>query len=147
MPNRRDLSVNNPTLASAVVPSNALVVLDDDAYDQIIAEVEALPKRTRQLWKSVLLDKWGAKSRLAYREGKLWNYSSIRHEFVEAVPRRSALGNTTACTACSKVGQEVLEGANMTETVEQTVLNNYSGDHHRNHYIKIPKQSDGRLRG
>ena len=65
------------------------IVIEDDAYDQFIAEVEALSKRKRQLWKSCLLDASGTKSRLAYRDGKLLNYSVKRHEFVEAVPRRS----------------------------------------------------------
>ena len=68
------------------IARNTPAWIEDDAYDQLIAEVEALPKRRQQLWKSVLLDKWGTKSRLAYREGKLLNYSLLKHEFVEAVP-------------------------------------------------------------
>ena len=102
MQNLRNIARNTPALN---------IVIEDDAYDQLIAEVEALPKRRQQLWKSVLLDKWGTKSRLAYREGKLLNYSLLKHEFVEAVPRRSLPGHAVPC---SRSGQEALDGANIT---------------------------------
>ena len=67
------------------------IVIEDSAYDQFKAEVEALPKRRQKLWKFILLDKWGTKSRLAYKDGKLLNYSLLKHDFVEVIPRRSLL--------------------------------------------------------
>ena len=120
------------------------IVIEDDAYDQLIAEAEALPKRRRQLWKSFLLDASGTKSRLAYRDGKLLNYSLKTHEFVEAVPRRSIPGHAVPY---SRIGQEALDGANITAILEDEMINNYTGNHYRNNHVKIPKSSDGRLRG
>ena len=131
MPNQRDLE--------------KLIVIEDDAYDQLKAEVESLPKRRQKLWKSVLLDKWGTKTRLAYRDGKLLNYSLLKHDFVEAIPRRSVPDH--GFTPCNRVDQEALDGANITTSVEDEMMNNYTGNHYRNNYVKIPKSSDGRLRG
>ena len=120
------------------------IVIEDDAYDQLKAEVEALPKRRQKLWKSVLLDKWGTKSRLAYKDGKLLNYSLLKHDFVEAIPRRSIPAHAVPY---NRIGQEALDGANITATLEDEMINNYTGNHYRNSHVKIPKSSDGRLRG
>ena len=120
------------------------IVIEDSVYDQFKAEVEALPKRRQKLWKFILLDKWGTKSRLAYKDGKLLNYSLLKHDFVEVIPRRSL---PSRGVPYSRVGQEALDGANITTSVEDEMMNNYTGNHYRNNYVKIPKSSDGRLRG
>ena len=120
------------------------IVIEDGAYDQLKAEVEALPKRRQKLWKSILLDKRGTKSRLAYKDGKLLNYSLLKHDFVEAIPRRSVPDHGVPC---SRVDQEALDGANITTFVEDEMMNSYTGNHYRNNYVKLPKSSDGRLRG
>ena len=120
------------------------IVIEDSVYDQFKAEVEALPKRRQKLWKFILLDKWGTKSRLAYRDGKLLNYSLLKHDFVEVIPRRSL---PSRGVPYSRVGQEALDGANIATSVEDEMMNNYTGNHYRNNYVKIPRSSDGRLRG
>ena len=120
------------------------IVIEDSVYDQFKAEVEALPKRRQKLWKFILLDKWGTKSRLAYKDGKLLNYSLLKHDFVEVIPRRSL---PSRGVPYSRVGQEALDGANIATSVEDEMMNNYTGNHYRNNYVKIPKSSDGRLRG
>ena len=120
------------------------IVIEDSAYDQLKAEVESLPKRRQKLWKFILLDKWGTKSRLAYKDGKLLNYSLLKHDFVEVIPRRSL---PSRGVPYSRVGQEALDGANITTSVEDEMMNNYTGNHYRNNYVKLPKSSDGRLRG
>ena len=120
------------------------IVIEDSAYDQLKAEVEALPKRRQKLWKFILLDKWGTKSRLAYKDGKLLNYSLLKHDFVEVIPRRSL---PSRGVPYSRVDQEALDGANITTFVEDEMMNNYTGKHYRSNYVKLPKSSDGRLRG
>ena len=120
------------------------IVIEDSVYDQFKAEVEALPKRRQKLWKFILLDKWGTKSRLAYKDGKLLNYSLLKHDFVEVIPRRSL---PSRGVPYSRVGQAALDGANITTSVEDEMMNNYTGNHYRNNYVKLPKSSDGRLRG
>ena len=124
------------------------VAIDDNVYDQMLAEVEALPERKRKQWKSSLLDEQGARSRLIYRDGKLLNYSLIRHAFVEAVPQRSWPPPRMAFFVCSRVSQEVFaHRENITTAVEQEILTNCTGEHHRNNFVKVGKQSDGRVRG
>ena len=120
------------------------IVIEDGACHQFKAEAEALPKRRQKLWKSILLDKWGTKSRLAYKDGKLLNYSLLKHDFAEVIPRRSL---PSRGVPYSRADQEALDGANITTSVEDEMMNNYTGNHYRNNYVKIPKSSDGRLRG
>ena len=140
---------NSPPLFSrdAVMAATMQVAIDDNVYDQMLAEVEALPERKRKQWKSSLLDEQGARSRLICPDGKLLNYSLIRRAFVEAVPQRSWL-LPRKVFVCSRVGQEVpAHGENITTAVEQEILTNCTGEHHRNHFVKVGKQSDGRVRG
>ena len=143
-----DAHMNSPRVAlpPACDDSEKMqVVFDDDAYDSMLSEVLALPFRRRKNWKSVLLDNQGTKSRVIYCEGKLLNYSLIRHSFVEAVPQRSV--RTAPLIACSAVGQAVVDGMDLTAAVEQQIQSNATGNHYRNRFVAVQKQSDGRVRG
>lgn len=120
------------------------VMIEPTEYKEKMKEIESLPERKQKQWKSHLLDKRGTKSRLIYRNGKLWNYSLIASQYVEVRPFDPT---SYDMVPASRLGQAIVAGGDMASEIHAEVDEHHTGNHYRNHAVKVPKQSDGRVRG
>ena len=71
---------------------NAAVRIEKECYDIFMAEINRLKPRKRKQWKAYLLDKWGARTRCKYENGKIWNWSLLEKEWVEVVHDNDSRG-------------------------------------------------------
>ena len=121
------------------------VTIDPVEYEDKMKEVQTLPQRKQKQWKSHLLDKYGTKSRLIYRDGKLWNYSLFESQYVEVLPFDRTAKHMVPT---SHLGHATIAGGgDMAAEIHAEVTANHTGKHYRNHFVKIGKQSDGCVRG
>ena len=71
---------------------NAAVRIEKECYDIFMAEINRLKPRKRKQWKAYLLDKWGARTRCKYENGKIWNWSLLVEPIQEPGPSEKESG-------------------------------------------------------
>jgi len=62
------------------------ISIDDEEYEDLMAQVMKLKPRKRKNFKGFLTDKWGVKTRLIYRKNALWNYCLFTKKFCIVEP-------------------------------------------------------------
>jgi len=83
---------------------NAVVRIDKISYESYMAEINRLKPRKRKQWKTYLYDKWGARTRCKYEDGKIMNWSLLENEWVEVqISKRIA-------NPSSRLGQMLKDG-------------------------------------
>ena len=109
------------------VPSTDIAVLvDPTEYNEKLKEVEMLPSRKQKQWKSYMMDKYGTKSRLIYRDGKLWNYSLFSNKFVEVRPFKP----TDNFMPASRLEHAITAGGDISAEIHAEADENHTGKHY-----------------
>ena len=128
-----DMSVANGAVRTTV---------PDWIYDDLINQVMALPEKKRTKWHATLTDKRGTRTKCIYKEGQLFNWSTLRrvHTWVLVMPRRAASSHIPL----TFVGEAMLAGDDALDRALNTAREvTHTGKHHRNKPLRIPKQRDG----
>ena len=119
------------------------VISSDDVYDTFLQQVMKLPEKKRKQFKSSLTDKYGQKTKLIWKDGKLLNYSLIAKEYVEVIPQRDILKvikESNDVKWNTKEGILCGMGFACDQVISKSVEENHTGNHEGrvNHTIKVP---------
>ena len=117
-------------------------IVPDNIYDGMMAKIMALPEKKRHKWHHTLTDKWGTKTKCIYKDGQIYNWCILKraHCWAKVVSFRELKGGINV--PCSSVGDAIEEG-NFEAMFWSTVEENQTGNHYRNHRVKVPKQVYG----
>ena len=74
-------------MATKSFSTHSFIVIPDEQYDSIMAEVMAMKPNKRKNYKGICMNKWGVKSKVIYKNNKLWNYSLLKHKHNELLPQ------------------------------------------------------------
>lgn len=118
------------------VNDHTAIGVSDDVYEMLMRSYAAAPKK--KVWKETLCDKWGTKSRVRF-EGGLVNWSLLHHKWVPILP----YGSLCDPVPTSGVGEAIAAGEDPNAAVETAVDANYTGNHYRNHRVRVPKSVYG----
>ena len=125
------------------------ITVTDQEYDRMMASVMALSEKKRAKWHDTLTDTCGTRTKCIYRDGEILNWSILGHTWAIVKPLRELQNANTVFIPLTSVGDAASQGND--EAVEDAMLNameaNHTGNHYRNHTIKIAKQGDGCVRG
>ena len=125
-----------------------MIIVADCFYDALLAKVMALSEKKRVKWHdNTLTDKHGTRTKCIFKDGQILNWSTLYHKWVIVKPFRftqeaSSFIPYTNVGAAMSMGEE----AAVRELVN-TANANHTGNHYRNHNVKVPKQNDGCVRG
>eukprot|EP01050_Picozoa_sp_SAG11_P029224 SAG11_NODE_8141_length_1055_cov_1.572176_1_plen_145_part_00 len=124
------------------------VMIPDLDYDDMMCQVMALPPKKRKHWKGYSRDKRNVKTRIRYYEGKLQSYDLWIHKFVDIVcPRQLDMSDFTP-TSIVGVAQllaiEFDEPRIYEDAYREAQKENTTGNHYRNHTVKVSPQVYGR---
>ena len=145
------MSIGSYTVDLATV--ELITTIAQQEYDMHMAEIMALPLKKRKKWKARLTDKFGVTTRCVYRDGDIWNWSLITHRWAKVKPHGSVMNDRNEEVVWmpnSVVGDIVCSGADdesITAAVQLEAAYNHTGNHTRSNTVKVPPQSDGRVRG
>jgi hypothetical protein len=137
-----------PTLAKLVKEAykegKGQTMVPDNIYDKMMAKIMALPVKKRHKWHDTLTDKWGTKTKCIYKEGQIYNWCILKGAYcwVKVVPFRGLHNEGGIDVPCSSVGDAMGED-NFEAMFWSTVEENQTGNHYRNHRVKVPKQVYG----
>ena len=124
----------------------------DEVYHCIMRKVLALKPKKRKLYKGFLFDKHGQKSRVRFYKGQLQDYDSTTHRFgvLESFSQTRARiveaeAESPVVEATSTLGLAVLSGRDeiASKILQATIEDSHTGNHYRNHYVKVPKRVYG----
>ena len=133
------------------------VMVADDEYNAWVQEVKALKPRKQKNWQSWLRNKSGVKSgvRFNVETGELENYSPAHEDrqceklsatWVQVTPmfrwRKEGYYPTSAVGHAFDVSDEVGE-----ESLRAATQANHTGNHYRNHSVKVPTAPGEPVRG
>ena len=137
-----------------------MIYIPDEQYNSLIDKVLKVPVKKRKNWKYLLCDKWGTKTKLIYKEGKLMNYSLFSQKFEEVVPqskieemkkdpeihftpssdfaKRCEFAFTLIDNSgCSDEDKAILKNDIHKFLVDKEIEDNHTGNHYRNHYVNV----------
>ena len=115
-------------------------------------EIAALTPKQQRKWKGHSTDKFGSRTGLRYFNGKLESYSVRVHQWVPCVCTEETLENEEVIPL-SMVGVAAIAQANtgIKGLIERAMDNaqeqNHTGNHYRNHKIKVPTAAGEPVRG
>ena len=145
-------NMNTDTNARVITSHKKIHIstIRDEDYHHIMREVLALKPRKRKLYKGFLFDKHGQKSRVRFYKGQLQDYDSTTHRFgvLESFSQTRARiliveaeAESPVVEATSTLGLAVLSGRDeiALKILEATIEDSHTGNHYRNHYVKVPK--------
>ena len=122
-------------------------VIPKSEYDAHMAAIQALPPKKQKQWTTRLQDKWGVLTKCKYADGKIWNWSRWEQMWCIVQPYNPTEGSVYV--PLTSVGQTLIAGddAAASQAVLDEADRNYTGNHYRTKNVKVPRQSDGRVRG
>ena len=130
--------------------------------DGWMAEIAKLPLRKQKNWKGHLYDKWNVSQRVRYVPGgrtigegpdalttyfEVWKQANREkgHAWWPVFSHDSRLGRT--CIPISKAGLRLMTAADPLEEFNDIQRENLTGNHYRNHFIKVPTAPGEPCRG
>ena len=118
------------------------IVISNNEYDTFLQEVMKLPEKKRKHFKSTLTDKYGQKTKVIWKDGKLLNYSLIAKACVEVIPQRDILKvikESNDVKWNTKEGILCGMGFACDQVISKSVEENHTGNHEGrvNHTIKV----------
>lgn len=118
------------------------IIISDNIYDIFLQEVMKLPEKKRKQYKSTLTDKYGQKTKLIWKDGKLLNYSLIAKEYVEVKPQNVVLQEMKDADDVkwnTKEGILCGMGFDCDQIISKSEKENHTGNHEGrvNHTIKV----------
>ena len=122
-------------------------------YDKNMQEIAALTPKQQRKWKGYSTDKCETRTRLRYYNGKLESYSVRVHQWVPCVCTEEMLENDGGWTPVSTVGVAAIAEVNtgikglIDRAMNHAREGNHTGNHYRNHKIKVPTAAGEPVRG
>ena len=118
------------------------IVISNNEYDTFLQEVMKLPEKKRKHFKSTLTDKYGQKTKLIWKDGKLLNYSMIAKAYTGVIPQRVILKEVKESIDIKWITKEGLllaMGFDCGQIITKSVEENHTGNHEGrvNHTIKV----------
>ena len=141
-----DLVVGDLEEANEIGNAPHLIVVEDDTYQEFMAEVIALPLKKRKNWKGHTLSQKGTRTRCVYRHDHIFSYSEDNHAWLQVVPMSFAARTLEKGIAVPQnaVGEAMIKGVDSCISVFiETMDATYTGNHRRNHRIVVPSRPDG----
>ena len=123
---------------------NHEVVLRDEEYDEFMAEVMAVKEKKRSKWHSSILDGNGMSTRVKYADGQLLNWSPLHNTWVTVKPARSIIDRVANIR--SPLIKAMVHGDQECFDLMCLAAMHQTGQHHRNHRIRVPVGQDGAVR-
>ena len=122
-------------------------VIPKSEYDAHMAAIQALPRKKQKQWTTRLQDKWGVSTKCKFADGEIWNWSRWEQMWIIVQPYKPIEGSV--CKALTSVGQVLITGddAAVRQALIDETYSNYTGNHYRTKNVKVPRQSDGCVRG
>ena len=119
------------------------IIVSDNEYDTFLQHVMKLPEKKRKQFKSSLTDKYGQKTKLIWKDGKLLNYSLIAKGYAEVIPQRvilQVIKESNDVKWNTKEGILCGMGFACDQVISKSVEENHTGNHEGrvNHTIKVP---------
>ena len=119
------------------------VIISNNEYDTFLQEVMKLPEKKRKQFKSTLTDKYGQKTKLIWKDGKLLNYSLIAKGYAEVIPQRvilQVIKESNDVKWNTKEGLLCGMGFACDQVITKSIEENHTGNHEGrvNHTIKVP---------
>ena len=122
------------------------ITITDQQYHVMITEIMMLPEKKRSKWHGTLTDKFGTRTKCIYKGGEIYNWCILKrtHRWARVVPMSHCLSNTIPM---SPVGAAMRMGDDAFVKAFDAAKKEYAtGNHYRNHHVKVPKQQDGSVR-
>ena len=109
-------------------------------------EIAALTPKQQRKWKGIMIDEIGTRTGLRYSNGKLESYSVRVHKWVPCVCCEEIFKDRpgTKIEPRSRVGLAAVVEVNsgidglIERTMDHAREENHTGNHYRNHKIKVP---------
>ena len=132
--------------------ANRQDAIPNELYDGFMQEIAALTPKQQRKWKGTSTTKTGTHTRLRYSNGKLESYSARVHTWVPCVCLSDLpdpaewVPQTWEGVAATVEASTGIEG--LTERALQRAMSeNQTGNHYRNHTIKVPTAAGEPVRG
>ena len=119
------------------------IIVSDNEYDTFLQHVMKLPEKKRKQFKSSLTDKYGQKTKVIWKDGKLLNYSLLAKAYAEVIPQRvilQVIKESNDVKWNTKEGILCGMGFACDQVISKSVEENHTGNHEGrvNHTIKVP---------
>ena len=118
------------------------IIVSDNEYDTFLQEVTKLPEKKRKQFKSSITDKYGQKTKVIWKDGKLLNYSLLAKAYAEVIPQRvilQVIKESNDVKWNTKEGLLCGMGFACDQVITKSIEENHTGNHEGrvNHTIKV----------
>ena len=129
---------------------NKIVTIPGRVYDAMMQEVMRLPARKRKNYKTFVLSKRGCRTKVVYRDGRLWNRdddpASPWHGQYVRMARTP--DNLAGLADVSPFARAMLTAEDPVAAFKAEVEKNHTGNHkHRIKTVRVPTAPGNGVRG
>ncbi len=131
------------------------VMITDTEYKEMQEALMKLPIRKRKNYKHSLTDKWGVKTKVVFKDETFYNWSTIHHQWVRVMSQTETFNSyeevdmaKSKRSAIGEIGFQLWKFKQENPEIDTDAVCNqvlqkhrdmtHTGNHYRNHYIKVP---------
>ena len=142
---KSDKSIFQPTQIKIMTKN--MILVSDSIYDLLQTKIMQTPYKKRKNFKFYLTDKWGVRSKVVYKNEKLYNWSLIHKDWCEITSPSSEPG-FERFEPCSALGASICALHKIKQTnpeidtdyyhdqcMKKIQDQNHTGNHYRQQYI------------
>lgn len=133
-------------MAAEVMNPKHMVAVTDVHYRAMMQRALAMKPQKRHLFKGHVCDKQGARSAVVYKDGGLWERCTGRRVVsLATIDVESLTPLTSTAVLLNRLrhggADAITEHVAATHHIHTVIAGNATGNHHRNHYVRVPQHA------
>ena len=128
---------------AALVFDGTVVGVSKQLFAVLARSLSSSNKASHKWRGKTLTEDSGQKTAVRFRDGIIVNWSLDQQRWVPVMP----IGTDDELLPLSSIGDAIASGLNLDDAVQEQIDERHTGNHHRNHHVRVPTGPDGAVRG